>query len=77
MTNYSRAVLSMWQLKTQFARLHQLRLNLHHRLFCLMAQVQAIKASDEVRTIKANVRFADLDVAVKTFDKAIEKLSNL
>ena len=43
----------------------------------LMAQIKAAKSPEEVRAIKANVRFADLDIAVKTFDKAIEKLSNL
>ena len=43
----------------------------------LMAQIKAAKSPEEVSAIKANVRFADLDVAVDTFDKAIEKLSNL
>ena len=43
----------------------------------LMAQIKAAKSPEEVCAIKANVRFADLDVAVDTFDKAIEKLSNL
>lgn len=43
----------------------------------LMAQIRAAKSPEEVRAIKAKVCAADLDVAVDTFDKAIEKLSNL
>ncbi|QUT17670.1 hypothetical protein [Rahnella inusitata] len=43
----------------------------------LMAQIRDAKSPEEVRAIRAKVCAADLDVAVDTFDKAIEKLSNL
>ena len=42
-----------------------------------MAQIRDAKSPEEVRAIRAKVCAADLDVAVETFDKAIEKLSNL